>query len=370
MPRTRTTNQPPQERLQQVNEVYQIFKDFFGEEYTDLQKQETDTPEIYVWWPEVTVTNEHDRSVVIQDLYAKVPVTLQGMIPPEGHGFFLTRSSYNSKQWKAGYCHSHIPHFNAPSAPGFQRPCLGTGPIKHTITCLKTDNDLALWMMFCQELALYVTVESLTGVPYIKLETIGTSNRRRMIFQDYSYDYTELPRGLLEEFPEFEEMLIGFTAYYLEHGKLSFNFGDRHFVNGMPYYNFMIDISNCFIAWFNEHGNREESYKLFQHNILHKVQVANGVFYSNSSLASIDVEILASQRILIFKGQDIMLHVEQDDEAEEAPTLLVDHEIAMYILKNILKIVNYRYTNEHSNNSGTAGTQEASAPAYQTVIYL
>lgn len=370
MPRTRTTNHPPQERLQQVNEVYQIFKDFFGEEYTDLQKQETDTPEIYVWWPKVTVTNENDRSVNIQDLYAKVPITLQGMIPPEGHGFFLTRSSYDYKQWRRGYCHSHVPSFNAPSAPRFQAPCLGTGPIKHTITCLKTDNDLTLWMMFCQELALYVTVESLAGVPYIKLESIGSWEGTREIFQDYTDAGNDLPRDVKRDYPEFVETIPSFAAYYLEHGHLTFNFGDNCFTYSMPYYNFIIDISNCFIAWYNEYGDREYTYKLFQSKVLRKVQVADGVFYKDSSLTNFDAEVLAQQKILTFKGQDIMLHVEQHQEMRDAPTLLLNHEIAMYILKNILKIVNYRYTNEHSNNSGTAGTQEASASAYQTVIYL
>jgi hypothetical protein len=317
----------------------------------------------------VTVTNENDRSVVIKDLYAKIPITTNGMVPAEGHGFYLTRSTYNPKQWMRGYCHSHVPSFsNGIGATRFQAPCLGRGPIKHTITCLKTDNDVTTWMMFCQELALYVTVESLTGVPYIKLESIDTYDRHRS--SDYTGydDRNHTPNVVSLDNPEIKDRMRQFIAYYLTYGHLTFNYEDNHFTCSMPYYNFMVDISNCFIQWFNKTGNAERLRSLNESNIIRSVRVDDGVFYRNSVLTSYDIDRLSQQRVLTFKGQDVMLQIEGSIDPSEAPTLLLDHNLALFILESILKIINYRYRNEHTNNTGR--TAETSASTYQTVYYL
>lgn len=401
-----TINELRQKIFQQIYSTYDIFKNFFGEEYVDLQNVPDDEnievsllnldchetehegswevsddnynricntwqsliPEIYVWWPEVTVTNENDRSVQIRDLYAKVPVTMNAMIPAEGHGFFLTRSTYNPKQWIRGYCHSHVPSFSADNgAPRFQAPCLGRGPIKHTITGLKTDNDAMLWMTFCQELALYVTVESLTGVPYIKLETIDSWNRKKILNNDYD-NQRHAPRVVSLSDPDYKARIRQFVAYYLAYGHLTFNYQDNHYTCSMPYYNFMVDISNCFIQWFNKNGDTQRLRNLFDSHILTQVQVDEGVFYQNPSLTTFDVDRLAEQRMLTFKGQDVMLRIEGELDTSNAPTLLLNHDLALFILESILKIINYRYRNEHTNNTGR--TAEASASTYQTVYYL
>lgn len=129
-----------------LDNVYEVFKNFFGEEFVDLQRnyslktviastlQEMDiqaTQEgdakvyelsktqlekvtdpfehrkcyIYVWWPQVVVTNEHDKSITIQDLYAKVPVQLDGRIPYEEVGFLLNRATYTRMQFLCDYLH-------------------------------------------------------------------------------------------------------------------------------------------------------------------------------------------------------------------------------------------------------------------------
>ena len=293
-----TINELRQKIFQNVYTTYDIFKDFFGEEYVDLQNMPEDgeieeslinleciasenrqsweisdanynriceswqslVPEIYVWWLEVTVSNENDKSVKIKDLYAKIPITVNAMIPAEGHGFYLTRSTYNPKQWIRGYCHSHVPSFSREhGAPGFEAPCLGRGPIKHTITCLKTDNDITTWMVFCQELALYVTVESLAGGPYIRLETIDAYNRKKFIRNDYEDDVEHYPYVISLSDSDYRERVRQFVSYYLTYGHLTFNYQDGHYTCSMPYYNFMVDISNCFIQWFNKNGNAERA---------------------------------------------------------------------------------------------------------------
>ena len=395
-----TINELRQRILQQVYEVYDIFKNFFGEEYVDLQDLPTNTelelyldarglksltgdtylindeaftvilgnftPNIIVWWPEVTVTNEYDRSVLIKDLFAKIPVTLEGRMPVVSDGFRLTRSTYNQKQWMRGYCHSHIvPFTNKGAAPGFSKPCLGRGPIKQTITSLKTVNDTVTWMTFCQELALYVTVESISGIPYIKMESIDAVNKRKS-YAYTGYEGTIPDNGLsrIRSFDDYKERLKSFVSYYLEHGHLTFNYREGHFTCGMPYYDFIIDISNCFISWFNKYGIADRIGQLFEYKILNNVQISDGTFYEPNNLSQIQLSNM-NQKILSFKGHDVMLHIEMDTDTSETPTLLISQELAMYILNSILKIVNYHYGNynESADNTSTATT-------HQTAYYI
>jgi hypothetical protein len=214
-----TINQLRQEIFGKVYEVYDVFQNFFGEQFTDLQEVPEDDliisslsnwnvhpgdaegtwllngrqltsvknqwstlkPVIMVWWPEVTVTNENDKSITIQDLYAKIQITLEGRIPYEVRSFMLCRTTFSEVQYISGYQHSHLPSFRGIS--GFEAPCLGTGPINNTVLELKNNCDSTEWMLFCQELSMYVTVESLRGGPYIRMETIGSKRQ--------SSDYTD-----------------------------------------------------------------------------------------------------------------------------------------------------------------------------------
>ena len=395
----------------QVYQVYEIFQNFFGEEFTDLQGFPDNTellntmmayrvevtehegvyeiseeqwnsienvyarrkPVIMVWWPRVTVTNENDRSVQIQDLYAKIQVTLDGRIPYEFRGFQLTRTTFPESQFTSGYIHSHIPHFSG--IPNFRDPCLGSGPINNTIMDLKNGYEEALWMLFCQELALYVTVESLRGGPYFRLETIGSRHKlpdyRDYVTVDSVKSFSSLwVRSHVDENCFYEKLKI-FTKYYLEHGHLSFNYRDGRFVPGMPYFDFIIDISNSFIDFYNSHSSRliDDVEKLYDAGILKKAFAANNEFYDNSNMdVHSDFSSYEGHPVLIFKGETKTLHIEREEEVHMEVTTLLHHNMAMYILSSILKIINYRYRNEHTTNTGRAS--EDSSSSYQTVIYL
>ena len=382
--------------LQQVYEVYNVFKEFFGEDYVDLQSDEQYFSEvnlsgrllsyfpqiseengiwnlseedynslkstfddvycntIVVWWPKVTVTNEFDKSVEIQDLYAKVSVTLDGRIPVCDHGFTLNRATYNAEQWFAGYCHSHVPRIynnDFASVSSFREPCLGTGPIRHTISTLKINGDTINWLTFCQELALYVTVESLTGGPYIKLESIKTSNKRRYGFSNFTTVYDE-SHCLVDE-----ETLRDFVAYYLKYGNLKFSYGNGHYYCSLPYYEYIVDISNCFIQWVNCNKTKEEVDKYMADEVLIPVYVNEGRFYEPNILSESTLNNIAACKILTFKGQNIMLKVETTEQADLSNIAnIMNHFLAMCIIQKILKVINYRYRNEHINRKELPST--------------
>lgn len=109
--------------MEKPRRILEIFSDYFGEDKVDMQgfrtkedfcenkslgKGNTDAillPSgifILVWFPQVRVTNEYNRSVDIQDLYAKVKIDTEGQLIGK---FYLNRATYPLSHMKAGYMH-------------------------------------------------------------------------------------------------------------------------------------------------------------------------------------------------------------------------------------------------------------------------
>jgi len=390
-----------------VYDVYEVFKNFYGEEFTDLQgipsdeelsdmlrvfwdiqpvgsdSYELDDEDyttlksrydntraiIMVWWPSVTVSNENDRSILIHDLYARVDLTPDGRIPYEMTGFKLNRTTFTDVQFESGYIHSHVP--SRCGLPNFQNPCLGRGPIRNTIADLKNNYEEALWMLFCQELSLYVTVESLTGGPYIKLEEVSNLHRS-LTYSNFTLgSYGDIKSYIIRRCENnhinFEEALKDFTKYYISQGTFPVSYTNGEYICSLSYFDYMISISNAFISWFNMKGRRN-MLSFIREYIVEKVVAKEGKFYRlGSSTSRSSSDTYEGQTVLTFKGNDIPLRIIHTDSEQDTHTVtLLDHDIAMCIYTGILKIINYRYKNEHHNtNPG-----RTSAQTYQTVRYL
>jgi len=374
--------------LSKVFEVYDVFKDFFGEAYVDLQNLPSDgviadvysshrqgsnfvfdsapdpaelvclNPFILVWWPLVTVSNEHGRSVDIQDLFAKVPVTFSGMMPDSADSFWLNRSTYPMDQYSSDYMHSHVR--SIPSNPEvFQRPCLGRGPINNTIASLHRSSDPLLWSLFCQELSMYVTVESLEGIPYKRLESIGKGSKSEgaLMFTTYSRSQNKLCNCRKD-----------FISWYLRHGHLKFRFSEGSFSLGMTPYDFYVDISNAFISWYNAQseeylGPRLMVNELFYRGIIDKKLLKDGGIYSPDSPYSSASLDSVGKHVCWFKGRDIRLKILDPDssEADANLSVILAPDVASVILQSILKILNFRYKNGNSKNNENRGGNTAAA---------
>lgn len=409
-----TVNQLYQHLFEKPLSIYDTFKGFFGEDFVDIQPKSVSSIKeylfakicdeasitkgsaeedfnlpfevsdeqleeletrfvdkrfiIYVWWPRVTVTNEYDKSVHIQDLYAKIEIQNDGCIPYECIGFLLNRATYTREQFISNYLHSHIQSIPKNRFTTFMEPCLGTGPIRNTIATLKNNYDETTWMLFCQELSVYVTVESITGGPWRKLENIGDISISRS-YIDYDFSYAR-KTYFLELFSDND--LKNFTQYYLKHGHLSLRYMNEKYTWGMPYYEYIIDISNAFIDYYNKFWstNSRKLHNCFEKGILNQFVVANGKFYrvgtDNSYINSLDG--YQDKLVLTFKGKEIHTHIIDETQKNEASlTTVIQNEIAMYILQNILRTINFRYKNEH--NDKYRRNQEVT-PTCERVFYL
>lgn len=400
-----TINQLRGEIFKEVYQVYKVFQDYFGENFVDLQGIPSDEsllpvnttlenfpqhdiseeemeglvfaqrnvcPFILVYWPKVKVTNENDKSIIIQDLYAKIELDAKGNIPTEARGFRLNRATYPMDQWVCSYLHSHIQCIPKGDLEYFEFPCLGTGPIKDTINSLRAQIsegfDEIRWMLFCEELSRYVTVESLAGIPYNRLENVHLND----CLPDYN-SYNENYGNSLTRFTSVfsHETLEGFISYYLQNGHLTINYQNGTFKAGMSYFDYIIDISNAFIEYFNTNfTNKSLVDRCFQSQILVRAKAANGKFYYSEGQRNVtDVSRYVGKKVCTFKGRDITLNILNVQDGEPIETIILRHGLAMYILNNILKIINYRYTNEHIRQH-CQGTANLPAPTGQRVYYI
>ena len=385
---TYTINEIKDILLTPINRVYDVFRDYFGEAFTDLQGIPTEAdillslqgmdvhcddgryeleeshintikwntvnfyPFILIWWPSVKVTNEYDKSIIIQDLYAKIQLDKDGLIPTQSRGFMLNRATYTKEQWLSNYMHSHISHIPKDDTTQFQLPCLGRGPIIETINSLRHDIcenfDETKWMLFCEELSRYVHVESIAGVPYKRLENVGLFRS----LPDYG-DYSIVRNGkfIMSSMKELLDSIDinGFLSYYLQNGHLSIGYKQGSFVVGMPYYEFLVDISNTFIEYINTtQTSRATVHRIFDRGLLKKAVIVNGKFYCiQTSRNNFDSRDYIGKPVCTFKGQPITLNILEDQNSQIQESTVLNHDVSMFILNNILKIINYRYVNEY-----------------------
>lgn len=404
----------------EVFRVYDVFKNHFGQQFVDLQRVPSeeqlkqvllashpsckvsddevdidgdilyelknhyggtlDKYAILVWWPSVTVTNEYNEHISIQDLYAMVEITLNGNIPYENRGFLLNRATYPEVQFRSRYMHSHVPRLDYTASSTFEAPCLGNGPIKNTINTLKCENNEdIIWMLFCEELSRYVTVESITGGPYIKLSSVGTTTNiadsdynfslgNLQFFVAYLYSsYNNSPYFLKVE--ELRKRLDKFITYYLQNGHFTVGFRNNHFVPGMSYYDYILDVSNSFIEYYNQFLKEDKKKLNYLYlGFLRKVTIIDGKIYeqqSGDSVSLFSIDSYQGDYVCTFKGKETKRKIIPAKPAEHNYTTLIHKRVAMYIIAKILTIINFRYYNEH-----ICTNRKDLASAYKGVFYI
>lgn len=332
-----------------ISLVHNIFINFFGEENVDLQGQV-----ILVHFPKVTVSNENDRSIDITHLWVKVKLSLDGTI--EGT-FQMIRSELTSEQFKVGYSHSHIPHINSVNYKEWQTPCLGTGPINHTIASISRQFSEEMWNMFCLELSKYVTVESLTGVPYIRLESVNSGDP--YYIQEIDFPLAPIPTPFTVDNPD---IISAFMSVILEKKPFKFNYANGSYGIAMSEKELLIVLSNLFIEYYNSLPAEQQLPKetLIDLGVISRGKCVNNKLYyvyPRNGINTTDYRALTGEELFTFKGNTIKFNIIQVERAEEEDpnlSIFLKEDIVRVIIDRILKTVNNKYgrPTEEINPSG------------------
>lgn len=295
---------------------------------------------ILVHFPHVRVTNEYNRYVDINHLYAKVVVNSDG----SGNGSFtLNRAEYTYLHISSNYMHSHVSNIPTSDFTNFQLPCTGRGPINNTLSSLVREFDKDLWKLFCLELDKYVQVESIVGTPYHRLEHIGTANMS-------SEEGTFKAINVLGWWDCFNRnMAKSFIEHLIRGRKLKFNYKSGSYSIGMTFVEFIVLISNEFISWYNQKFN-EGVYIYTLDNLLRSKVIGKGViagdriYYNNNSRSVDTYRSFIGKKMCTFKGRDVLIDITGINEiTNDNKNILLNSKIALYILTRILNVINYRY---------------------------
>lgn len=311
---------------------------------------------ILVHFPHVRVTNEHDRFVDINHLWAKVKVMYSGTL---NGGFTLNRSEYTLLHIRSHYMHSHISSIPTGDFTQFQNPCTGRGPINGTISVLNRDYDEDMWNMFCLELSKYVTVESVAGVPYNYLEKLGTNDMEVGVDRFITYLSPNYYESVITP-DKFRE----FVRYFISSKKLKFNYVNGSYSIGMSLIEFIVLISNEFIKWYNDQFNKEELTAKFaelkRKDILKECIIDNGKIYYETGRTNVNNYLgYIGKKVCMFKDREITISITDIAEVgNENKSIILNTQTALYILNIILKVLNYRYgRNKATHESNQLGTE-------------
>lgn len=322
-----------------INHIPEILVPLIDEIWNSLNRF---TNHIIVRFPKVTVTNEQGKHVDIQELYARISVLTDGVI---ARRFELIRSYYPIDQWYSDYCHSHISHIST----DWLEPCTGTGPINYTIDSLESNFSEERWGLFCYELDKFVRVESLAGVPYRRLESIGLLNTHPVS--------RTFRRNELTSFGYFDENLIkDFIKEVINAGVLKSAFINNKFTIGDTFESFWIKVSKVFAKWYN-HKYKEGEVNLSRKNLLdahivEKYIVKSNEIYKirNGLNRSIPEEGIC---LFYFKGNPVNLIVNRDkaNANELNATYLLNLDFVESLLYKILIIINFNYGRKEEANT-------------------
>lgn len=296
---------------------------------------------IKVYFPRVTVTNEYGKSIDIKDLYAKIKIFGNGLL---ANSFTLLRSTYTVAEWICRYAHSHLPGITY----GWESPCLGEGPIRNTQNELTREFNIDRWGLFCYELAKYVTIESISGGPYKRLEGVNEAGQAVNYFIPYIYNMRfHNPGG--------SEIMQNFFKYYLSKESIKISYKENNFVLGESKERFWVAITKSFIQWVNEKNDPcYNLWKLLGGDILGKYIIQGETIYRIDTKRLRSVETDVDLVLTTFKNKEVRLVVEADQNRVQSVYLL-EWDIVSYIIITILKIFNYKYGKQ--NNEETTSTE-------------
>lgn len=362
-----------EEVMEYPNKILEIFNDFYGEENVDMQgfpsfdsfcdrvKEGSNSRDslrdeyigfILVHFPEVKITNENDRFVICKHFYVKVGIKANG----KSFGYFgINRSEYQKSHMLSDYMHSHCNGIPKSDFTSFLSPCLGSGPIRSTVSTLSISYDESIWELFCLELDRYMRTESINGGPYRRLENIGKANKTSLVVSTFSMTDT-LNTGALV-YSDISE----FIRYFINKKLLTFNFINNSYSIAMSYKDFSILVSNEFITWYNnKYANAELSYTystLLDTGTLKKCIIKNNEIQYFEHISNTSNSRYEGRIVCTFKGNIVRIHV-VDDYAEEPDNMsvLLNSSIINHLAKAVLSIVNYKYGRKDNNEEAGIGT--------------
>lgn len=306
---------------------------------------------ILVYFPKITVTNEYGESIDIEEVYIRVPINICGKMISS---FEIIRTKYSYDQYVSGYMHSHAHSGIKKTSSDWRSMCLGSGPLVITTHTLKNNYDLDIWRLFCIELDEYLKVESVAGVPYIRMNRVGNG----FYLSAYKVKHDDFLccniQYQIMQYTYFFKDFLKFFIWKLCNREDYFAFRDNNIYLAISDEQFAIITSKYFIEYCNYRKLDIDLINIIISDYMVLVQrdVSGTLKYNTRTDSySYNNESSYSTKVLTFKGQDKYVNIDVRTNTNNKEIYLLKPVIVSQILNYILKIVNYGNTKEFTTNS-------------------
>lgn len=305
---------------------------------------------ILIYFPKITVTNEYDESIDIEEVYIRVPINTFGKMI---FYFKIIRTKYSYEQYVSGYMHSHAHSGINKTSRDWRNMCLGSGPLVTTTHTLKNSYDLDIWRLFCIELDEYLKVESVAGVPYIRMNRVGNNTDLAVyIISTNDYCCKDVQYKIMS-YSYFLKDFLKFLIWRLCKIDNYFAFRDATICLAISDEQFAIIASKYFIEYCNYRKLDIDLNTIISDYMVLAQRDVSGIlrYYSRANTSNYNNEPSPSMKVLTFKGQDKYVNIDVCTNTNNKEIYLLKPVIVSQILNYILKIVNYGNTKEFATNS-------------------
>lgn len=282
---------------------------------------------IIIKFPHETITNEFGKKVDIFDFFVKVNIRHNGTL----FGMSAIKSTYTEDQFYSGYVHSHCPSVSKDQdgIKEWKSMCFGSGPINNTISILNDpDHDSRVWVAFASELRQWVRTESTDGGPYFRMEHI--SNRYEKVLSVQPSRPNTAAKAKLKPL----------IKSYLRAERLKIGYIGKQYCLGTTFAEWLIDFSKYALAWGEKNEVAIPTVDTLVIN--NKICVVSGIQNGRDRYA-----YLIGSQVLTFKGEAVNLKIIQGEKVEHMN--LISYPLGLYIIKNILNIINCNYGHTEAN---------------------
>lgn len=298
---------------------------------------------LMIHWDRITIENEEGKTTEIKDLFCELR-----FLGKNYKQMRFTRTTLNQFEWDSKYVHSHLPTLDRSNPVCFSKMCLGSGPINHTIYQLRqpyySEENLD---MFFWELDKIVHVESLAGVPYIRMDSIhkAIGDRADIDLSGYSGSDDSNIKAFCKSFFSAVKIPLGFERgkYVLGCSKMEFALMVTNYWNKykVVYPKQALDmVHNGFI---------ERQYILNNGCIYFKPTVSHNTNWRTLLVPPIT-----------FKGEEYPFKVLPVENDSYEAVSLIDFSIVMYIQRLYLTLVNMKFCkNQYGKEKETKARRDS-----------
>lgn len=279
---------------------------------------------IIIKFPHEVVTNEYGKKTNIYDFFVKVVIRHNGTY----YNIEAIKSTFTDFQFYSGYVHSHCPSLirEEQGIKQWKSMCFGSGPINGTIRDLCSPDCMETrWIAFATELRQWVRTESTDGGPYFRIDHI--TNKYDEVLKDTPYRPSSDNVNKI--------LWIPLIKSYIRAKGLKVGFVGGKYCLGIPFTEWLKDFSGYAKVWAEKNKKHLEFIDtLIVNNRICRIS-------NNYNPRQRDADLIG-KTVLKFKGEDVPLKViEEGDKAEHCN--LLNYRIGLYIVKNLLNIINYKY---------------------------